>query len=165
MKRLLWNRHKSIICFSRILKKNFMNNAAEMMENIHMIYSQVTKGQNSTIIVQPIFGRVWRSKGALHQICSSKKSKVWKDLKLSKTRRSANVLQTDKVVINFSIGYVGSVDYINWMKINQSRHICLKTYKLLKWLRSSRPFSPLDPCPLCILMLENKLTKLGRFNS
>ena len=42
-----------------------MNNAAEMMENIHMIYSQVTKGQYSTIIVRSTFDKVWRSKKGL----------------------------------------------------------------------------------------------------
>ena len=104
-----------------------MNNAAEMMENIHMIYSQVTKGQNSTIIGRPTFGRVWRSKDALHKMCSTKKSKIWKDLKLSKTRRLANVLLTDKVVIKFSVGSVGGLNQLDEDQFNQSKKYLQKT--------------------------------------
>ena len=106
---LLWNGHKSIICFSRILKKNFMNNAAEMMENIHMIYSQVTKGQCFTMIVRSTFGKVCRSKKGLRKISfNSRFEKIEEEkirYKLSTTRQ--NVLQTDKIVIKFSIGSVG----------------------------------------------------------
>ena len=128
VERLLWNGHKSIICFSRILKKNFMNNAAEMMENIHMIYSQVTKGQYSTIIVRSTFDKVWRSKKSLCKNFPTKKWKIWKDFiyKLSKTRQ--NVLQTDKIVIKFSIGSVGWLNQLDEDQINQSRHIYLVTY-------------------------------------
>ena len=127
VERLLWNGHKSIICFSRILKKNFMNNAAEMMENIHMIYSQVTKGQCFTMIVRSTFGKVCRSIKGLRKISFNSRFEKMKKFRYQLSTTGKNVLQTDKIFIKFYISSVGWLNQLDEDQINQSRHIYLVT--------------------------------------